>query len=387
MRFASRTSLPPNPIVGLSDKIASLPRKDLIPLQQGDLSIETPSEIVDAALEALRKGYTKYAPAAGYPELRNALAKKLHDFNHVEVDSDKQILVTQGSTEALYLAVNTLLEPGDEAIIPAPYYPPYDSLIRASGANPRYVGSSEKEGWLPSPERIRKAITKKTRLVLINTPNNPTGAVYPRSYLEEMGRIAADHKLPIVSDEAYEALVFDGGRHVSPMSISSIRENAVGLFSFSKTFAMTGWRLGYLCGPEEFIRRAGTVHNLVLAHVSSHIQFAGLRALDGWDSISSPIIRELDERRKTLVDELNTIDGMSCKPPQGTFYVFPDFRSAAPKLSSQRLAERFLQSGVGSSPGTFFGEGGEGYQRLSYSKVTVPQIVEGVSRMKKAIAQ
>ncbi|TLY02984.1 MAG: aminotransferase class I/II-fold pyridoxal phosphate-dependent enzyme [Thaumarchaeota archaeon] len=171
------------------------------------------------------------------------------------------------------------------------------------------------------------------------------------------------------------------------MSIPSMRDNAIGLFSFSKSFAMTGWRLGYLCGPEEFIKRAGTIHNLVLAHVSSHIQIAGLRALQGWDRFSAPIVRELDERRRTLVDELNTLDGMSCKLPQGTFYVFPDFRDAAPGLTSQELADRFLQAGVGSSPGTFFGSGGDGYQRLSYSKVGIPQIVEGVKRMKRVIAQ
>jgi aspartate/methionine/tyrosine aminotransferase len=387
VRFSSRTSLSPNPIVGLSDKIASLSLKDLIPLQQGDLSMDTPREIIDAALDALNRGYTKYAPAAGYPELRNALAKKLRDYNQIDLDPETQILITQGSTEALYLAVNTLLDPGDEAIIPAPYYPPYDSLIKASGATPRYVGATEDEGWLSAPESIEKAINKKTRVLLINTPNNPTGTVYPRKYLEDIGRIAEDHDLPIISDEAYEALVFDGARHVSPMSIPSNRESAVGLFSFSKTFAMTGWRLGYVCGPEEFIKRAGIIHNLVLAHVSSHIQIAGIRALQGWDSFTVPIIRKLDERRRTLVDELNTLDGMSCRPPQGTFYVFPDFRDAAPGLTSQELADRFIQAGIGSSSGSFFGPGGEGYQRLSYSKVGIPQIVESVKRMKQAIAQ
>ncbi|TLY02983.1 MAG: aminotransferase class I/II-fold pyridoxal phosphate-dependent enzyme [Thaumarchaeota archaeon] len=182
MRFASRTSLPPNPIVGLSDKIASLPLKDLIPLQQGDLSMDTPREIMDAASDALERGYTKYAPAAGYPELRNAVAKKLHDYNQIDLDPETQILITQGSTEALYLAVNALLDPGEEAIIPAPYYPPYDSLIKTSGATPRYVGATEDEGWLPAPKAIEKAVNKRTRALLINTPNNPTGTVYPRKY-------------------------------------------------------------------------------------------------------------------------------------------------------------------------------------------------------------
>jgi len=202
--------------------------------------MDTPREIMDAAWDALERGYTKYAPAAGYPELRNALAKKLRDYNQIDLDPETQILITQGSTEALYLAVNALLDPGEEAIIPAPYYPPYDSLIKASGATPRYVGATEDEGWLPAPEAIEKAVNKRTRALLINTPNNPTGTVYPRKYLEDIGRTAVDHDLPILSDEAYEALVFDGAEHVSPMSIPSMRDNAIGLFSFSKTFAMTG---------------------------------------------------------------------------------------------------------------------------------------------------
>jgi len=348
--------------------------------------METPGEIVEAASDALRRGYTKYAPAAGYQELREALARKLHDRNRVDCDPDGEILVTQGSAEALYLAINTFLEPGEEAIIPSPYYSPYDSLIRASGATPRYIPSSEEGGWLSRPEAVERAINNKTRLVLINTPNNPTGTVYPRKFLEEIGNIAVDHDLALISDEAYEALVFDGAKHVSPLAISSIRDNAVGLFSFSKTFAMTGWRLGYLCGPKEFIAKAGTIHSLVLAHVSSPVQIAGIRALTGWDEFSSKIVSELDRRRRVLVDELNHLDGMSCTLPQGTFYVFADFRGAAPNVTSQELADRFMQYGVGTSPGNFFGPGGEGYQRLSYSKVDSPRIVEAVKRMKLGIA-
>ena len=248
MRFTSRTFLQPNPIVTLSDKIAKLPKREreLIPLQQGDFSLQTPPEIVEAAADALRQGFTRYAPARGYAQLREAIARKMHDYNGVHCDPESQVLVTQGSTEALYLAVGALLEPGDEAVIPSPYYPPYDSLIRAAGAIPRYADSSEERGWLADPSSIEAMITEKTRLILINTPNNPTGAVYPRSYLEEIARVAVDHDLVVLSDEAYEALVFDGAMHVSPTSISSAAENTVGVYSFSKTFAMTGWRLGYL---------------------------------------------------------------------------------------------------------------------------------------------
>jgi aspartate aminotransferase len=389
LRFTSRTFLQPNPIVTLSDKIAKLPKgeRELIPLQQGDFSLQTPPEIVEAAADALRQGFTRYAPARGYAQLREAIARKMHDYNGVDCDPESQVLVTQGSTEALYLAASTLLEPGDEAVIPSPYYPPYDSLIRAAGATPRYADSSEERGWLADPSSIEGMITEKTRLILINTPNNPTGAVYPRSYLEEIARVAVDHDLVVLSDEAYEALVFDGAMHVSPTSISSAAENTVGIYSFSKTFAMTGWRLGYLCGPAEFIERAATIHNLVLAHVSSHIQIAGVRALSGWEELTGPIIAEMDARRRLLVDELSKIPGVSCAAPRGAFYVFADFRGAAAGLTSAQLSDRLIEAGVGTAPGTFFGSCGEGYQRLSYAKANKSQILEAVGRIEGVLKQ
>lgn len=387
MRFASRSTLPPNPIVTLSDKIATMPKgkRELIPLQQGDLSMITPTPISDAAHKALLEGYTKYAPAAGYPQLRDALARKLSEYNKVEYDPATQILVTQGSTEALYVAVNTLLEPGDEVVLPAPYYPPYDSLIRASGGVPVYVDSSEEQGWMAPPEKVEAAVSEKTRIILINTPNNPTGEVYSREYLKAVGTIAAERDLVLLSDEAYEGLVYDGAKHISPASIEAINPNVVGMYSFSKTFAMTGWRLGYLTGSAEFIRRASTIHNLVVAHVSSPVQMGGLHALSGWNEFSGPILKELDKRRRTLVNELNKLDGVKCALPPGTFYTFPDFRQAAPNLTSQQLGDRLIEAGVGTSPGSFFGKCAEGYQRLSYSKVDEPQIVEAVARMRSVL--
>ena len=380
MHFASRTKLPPNPIVGLSDKIAEISKRtgNFIPLQQGDLDFPTPPHIVEAASKALLDGYTKYAPASGYAELRYAIARKLREFNGIDCDPDHEILVTQGSNEALYVSLSSLLDPGDEAILVDPCYPPYDSLVRAAGAVPVHAASSEGNGWLPLIEDLEKSITPRTRVVLVNTPNNPTGELYPREYLEEIGDLASRHSLVLLSDEAYEALTYDGFRHVSPAAVPQLRGRTAAAFSFSKTYAMTGWRLGYLYGPREFIERASVMHNLVLAHVSSHIQIAGARALSESQSCVESIVKELDRRRQLLVRGLNRIEGVSCRAPKGTFYAFPKFDFQIP---TEALARKLIERGVGTSPGPFFGYCGEGYLRLSFSKVDIAQIKEALKRI------
>jgi len=370
--------LPPNPIVTLSEEIVEISRevKDFIPMQQGDLNLPTPDYIIDAAAQAMKEGYTKYAPGSGYPELKNAIAEKLRRYNRIDCKMEKEILVTQGSNEALYVSLHTLLGQGDEAVILDPYYPPYDSLVRTTGAVPVHVSSSEENNWSPRIEDIERILSKRTRVILLNTPNNPTGQIYAREFLESIGELATQHDLVVVSDEAYEGLVYDDARHVSPGSIEALRNRSVSCFSFSKTYAMTGWRLGYVHGPTEFIERAAVVHNLVLAHVTSCVQIAGAKALTGHQTAASQIVQELNRRRKTLVENLNRIPGISCKMPKGTFYVFPNFRRLG--ISSRELSSRLMRAGVGTSPGSFFGDCAEGFLRLSYSSVDETEIARAV---------
>jgi aspartate/methionine/tyrosine aminotransferase len=353
-------------------------------MEQGELDFPTPAFIVEAANEALHEGYTKYAPSSGLAELKIAIAEKLRDANGIDSDPETEILVTQGSTQGLYLAILALLQPGEEALILDPSYPPYDRLVRSTGAIPKHVPSYEEDEWLASVEAMEQTITPRTRVVMVNTPNNPTGAVYPRSYLEAIGELASKHNLMVVSDEAYEALTYDGNRHVSPASIDSLQDLCVALFSFSKTYAMTGWRLGYLHGPHDFIKRAGTIHNLVLAHVTSHIQIAGARALTGPQDCLDQMHYELDRRRKVLVEELNRVPHVSCRLPKGAFYAFPNFGSI--DMSSIDLATRLASARVGTSPGVFFGKSAEGYVRMSFSTVNFDQIKLAVGRIKEAIS-
>lgn len=385
MRFANRTNLPPNPIVGLSDKIAEISKvsKDFIPMQQGDMLFPTPALIKKSASEALEKGYTRYAPSLGFLELKQAIAEKLHTKNSVECDPEREILVTQGSTEALYVAVQALLEPGDEAILLDPCYPPYDSLIRSSGASPVHIRSDEDAGWRSPIDLIQEHISPRTKVILVNTPNNPTGEVYPRDYLEALGEVALRNNVVILSDEAYEALLYDGSRHVSMASFESLKSQCVSAYSFSKTYAMTGWRLGYLCGPSEFIARASVIHNLVLAHVSSPIQIAGVSAIKDAENSTIEFVSSLDKRRRILVEELNRIPKTNCRLPKGTFYAFPNFTETG--IPSSELADRFLAEKVGASPGAFFGQCAEGYMRLSFSTVDEEQIVEAAKRIKRAL--
>jgi len=385
LHFSARTDLPPNPIVELSDRISqiSAKSKNFIALQQGEMAFETPKEITNAAYQAAKDGFTRYAPALGFLDLRIAIANKLKTENGIDCDSQNEILVTEGSTEALFVALGALLEAGDEAILLDPSYAPYDSAVRATGATPIHIPSIEKDDWLPSVQAIEKAVNSKTRLFLVNTPNNPTGEVYSPQYLKELCALALRHNITVLSDEAYEALLYDGQTHVSPGAMNEFKDICVSAFSFSKTYAMTGWRLGYLQGPAEFIRRASVIHNLALAHVSSPVQMAGLEALRLPKSVVRKFVDVLDRRKKLLVEELNKNPKIRCRYPKGTFYAFPDFSET--KRSSLQLADRFLEAGVGTSPGAFFGSCADGNMRLCFATVNEEQIVEAVRRISNSL--
>jgi len=385
VRFSKKTDLPPNPIVGLSDKISQISKTspDFIPMQQGEMAFPTPKEISEAAYRSIKEGYTRYAPALGYPELRTEIAKKLQSKNKIKCDPHTELLVTEGSTEALYVAFQTLLEPDDEVLVFDPSYAPYGSAIRATGAKPVQISSHEQDDWTPTLVDIEKSITRKTRIILLNTPNNPTGEIYKKEFVKDLAEIAVKHDITLLSDEAYEGLVYDGFEHFSPGSLNELQSNCVTAFSFSKTFAMTGWRLGYLLGPREFIQRASVIHNLVIAHVSSPIQMAGVAALGLPRSVTDHFVNILDKRRRVLVEELNAIPNVSCRFPKGTFYAFPNLTKTG--LSSTELAELFMKKRVGASPGSFFGSCAEGYMRLCFATVTEDQILEATKRIRESL--
>jgi aspartate aminotransferase len=380
-RFAKRTEIDPNAIVVIEDHVHEMLARgeNVIMFHVGDVGWDTPQFIKDAAYESLNKGYTHYAPSSGYPELKAALAQKLAERNAVYVDPSTEILVTQSATYGIYISILALLDPGDEMLLLDPCYPAYEICVKMAGGVPVFIPTCAEDEWKASPREIESRVTPRTKGIMTNFPNNPTGEVLSGQDLESIAQIAKKHDLFVISDEAYEAVIFDGLKHQSIASLPGMKERTATIFSFSKTYAMTGWRLGYTVGPDAFIQRANVLHDTILAHVTSHCQMAGLAALSSQE-FSSEMVRELDARRRLLVQGLNNIRGVSCKMPKGAFYCFPSIQKSG--MSSQQFSEELLRKGsVCVTPGTAFGKCGEGYVRFAYSQSTMQDISNGLERM------
>ena len=371
-----------NAIIVLEDRVHEMLAKgeDVIMFHAGDVGWDTPQFIKDAAYDSLKKGYTHYGPSLGYPEFKATLARKLAERNRLYADPSTEIIVTQSATYGIYISILALLDPGDEMLLLDPYYPTYEICVKMAGGVPVCVPTHEATEWKPSPGEIDSRITPKTKGIIVNSPNNPTGEVFGRPELESIAETAEKHDLFVISDEAYEAVTFDGLKHQSIASLSGMKERTATVFSFSKTYAMTGWRLGYVVGPEAFVKRADVMHETVLAHVTSHIQMAGLAALNGPQDFRSEMVRELDARRRFLVEGLNRVRGISCKMPKGAFYCFPSVKASG--MSSQEFSEHLLLNGnVCVTPGAAFGKCGEGHVRIAYSRTTMQEISKGLERM------
>ncbi len=381
-RFAKRTEIPANPIVVIGDRVHEMLARGekVIMFHAGDVGWDTPQFIKDAAYKALNRGYTHYAPSSGYPEFKTALAEKLAERNGIYVDRSAEIIVTQSATYGIYISILALLDPGDEMLLLDPFYPSYEICVKMAGGIPVFIPTHEQDEWKASSGEIESRVTPRTKGIMINFPNNPTGEVPGKEELESIAEIAKKHDLFVISDEAYETVTFDGLKHHSIASLPGMKERTATIFSFSKTYAMTGWRLGYTVGPHAFIKRANVIHETVLAHVTSHSQMAGLAALRSSQDFTSQIMRELDARRRFLVEGLNKIRGVSCKMPKGAFYCFPSIKKSG--MSSQQFSEHLLLKGnVCVTPGTAFGKCGEGYVRLAYSQTTIQEISTGLERM------
>lgn len=380
-RFAKRTEIPANPIVVIEDRVHEMLAKgeDVILFHAGDVGYDTPQFIKDAAYESLNKGYTHYAPSSGYPEFKAALVQKLAERNGMNVDPS-EIVVTQSGTYGIYISILALLDPGDEMLLLDPCYPAYEICVKMAGGVPIFIPTNEEGEWKATSSEIESRVTPRTKGIMINFPNNPTGEVLSKEELESVAEIAKKHNLFVISDESYETVIFDGLKHHSIASLPGMKERTATLFSFSKTYAMTGWRLGYTVGPDAFIERANVIHETVLAHVTSHCQMAGLAALKGSQDFTSEMTRGLDARRRLLVEGLNSIRGISCKMPKGAFYCFPSIKKTG--MSSQQFSEHLVLKGkVCVTPGTAFGKCGEGYVRIAYSKSNTEEISTGLERM------
>ncbi|MEU7178806.1 MULTISPECIES: pyridoxal phosphate-dependent aminotransferase [Streptomyces] len=359
----------------------------------GEPDFPTPDYIVEAAVEACRNPkYHRYTPAGGLPELRSAIAAKTLRDSGYAVEA-ANVLVTNGGKQAIYEAFAAILDPGDEVIVPAPYWTTYPESIRLAGGVPVEVVADETTGYRVSVEQLEAARTERTKVLLFVSPSNPTGAVYTRDQVEAVGRWAAEHGLWVLTDEIYEHLVYGDAEFSSlPVVVPELRDKCIVVNGVAKTYAMTGWRVGWAIGPKDVIKAAANLQSHATSNVSNVAQVAALAAVTGDLTAVEEMKVAFDRRRRTIVRMLNEIDGVLCPEPEGAFYAYPSVKGVLGKeirgkrpQSSVELAELILEEAeVAVVPGEAFGT--PGYLRLSYA-LGDEDLVEGVSRIQKLLAE
>lgn len=351
-------------------------------LSAGEPDFGTPEHVVQAAQKALTEGLTKYSPASGLAELRSAIAEKLASENGLSYPPSS-ILVSNGAKQSLFNAILTLCREGDEVLIPAPYWLSYPEMVRVAGAKPVPVAASIDDGFKVRPAALEKAVTPRTRALILNTPSNPTGAAYAKEEIEELCRVCVANSLYIISDEIYEKIVYDGMEHTSVGSISNeVFRNTITVNGFSKSYAMTGWRLGYMAGPEDVVAAAKALQSHSTSGPNTFAQYGAIEALRGSQECLEERLAAFQERRNVLYDRLSAIEGIKCFKPLGAFYMLPDI--SAYGVGSVEFAEKLLEDRhVAVVPGAPFGM--DGNIRLSYA-CTVDTINEAMDRIEKFVA-
>ena len=364
----------PSGIRKFFDLLETMP--DVVSLTVGQPDFVTPWKIREAAIESIEKGRTYYTSNAGTQKLRDALSDYLTSFD-LHYDPKKEIIVTCGGSEAVDAAIRALVDEGDEVIVHSPNFVCYEPLVNLCGGKCVTIETVAEEDFKVTPEKLRAAISPKTKLLVLSYPNNPTGAVMEREDLEALANVIKDTDICVLSDEIYAELTY-GQKHVSIASLPGMRERTVVVSGFSKAFAMTGWRLGYACAPKEIASQILKIHQYAIMCASTASQFAGIEALTSCLEAKDEMVREYDRRRKIVVNELQNI-GLKCYVPKGAFYVFPDIRVSG--LTSDQFAEKLLfEYKACVVPGNAFGDCGEGFVRISYA-YSVDHIKEGISRI------
>ncbi len=365
---------------------------DVVGFGAGEPDFDTPEHIRKAAKDALDLGKTRYTPAAGMPELRQAICDKLKRDNGLDY-VPQQIVVSNGAKHSLFNSFQALLEEGDEVIVPGPYWVSYPEIVRMAGGVPVIVEGREANNFKPTIDDFRAAVTDKTRAVVINSPNNPNGFVFTREELQAIGDLAIEKDLSIVSDEIYEFLVYDGAEHISIASLSpEIKERTIVINGMSKAYAMTGWRIGYTASPLNAAKAMTNFQSHSTSCPNSIAQYAALTALSGPDDQLKSMVAEFDRRRRRIVELINEIPGLSCKPPKGAFYVmmniggvFGKRYNGAPIVDSMSFTQLLLDnSHVAVVPGAGFGA--DAYVRLSYA-TSMENIEKGLARIKEFVGK
>lgn len=357
--------------------------KSIIHLEIGQPDFPTAPHICEAAYAAIQTGYTGYGPAAGLPELRRAIATEISTTRQVAVSPD-QVVVMPGAKPVIFFTLLALVNPGDEVIYPDPGFPVYESVINFVGGIPIPLKLRESSGFRFQLADLAAAISDRTKLLILNSPQNPTGGVLTAADWVAIADLVRTHNLYLLSDEIYSRMLY-GQSHVSPLSLSGMAERTILLDGFSKTYSMTGWRLGYAVAPEPMAQKLEQLMINSNSCTASFTQMAGLAALQGDQSSVTAMVHAFQQRRDVLVKGLNAIAGISCQSPLGAFYAFPNITQLP--LSSNDLAHYLLhEAGVAVLSGTAFGAGGEGYLRLSYAN-SLEQIQQALVRMENAIAR
>ncbi|MDH4208906.1 MAG: pyridoxal phosphate-dependent aminotransferase [Anaerolineae bacterium] len=357
--------------------------KEIIHLEIGEPDFDTPSNIIEAAGTALMEGQTHYSPSAGIPQLRQAIAEYTAKTRGVEVTPD-QVVVTPGAKPIMFYSILALAEEGDEVLYPNPGFPIYESMINFVGAKPVPLVLEEQRGFSFDVSKLREKVSPRTKMIIINTPQNPTGGVLTREDLEEIADVAREHDLVVLSDEVYERILYEG-EHVSFLSMPDVQDRTILLNGFSKTYAMTGWRLGYGVMPEELAIHIARLMTNSNSCTATFTQWAGVEALHGPQDSSYKMVEEFRRRRDVIVPGLNAIEGIRCAMPKGAFYAFPNVEGTG--MTEKDFANYLMEdAGVAVLAGSSFGQYGRGFIRMSYAN-SIENIEKALARIEESVSR
>ena len=390
MEFSERIKrVQPSQTLVITAKAKELRAKgiDIISFGAGEPDFDTPDFVKEGAIKALKEGKTRYTPSAGIPELREALAERIREKNNIDY-KPSEVIITPGAKMGLYEIFAVILNKGDEVIVPAPYWVSYTEQIKLCDGIPKILELNEENGFVLTADLLEKAITSKTKALVLNTPSNPTGAVIPKDELEKIAEVCLKNNILIISDECYEEFCYDT-EHFSIASISEeVKNITFTVNAFSKSYSMTGWRLGWVCANEEYIKKLTIIQSQTVSNPTSFAQYGALSALEDKGKFPEMMKKEFKKRRDFIYNEFLSIDGVKTTKPQGAFYIFPNlerFIDGKKIKNDIELTTYLLEEGkVAVVPGSAFGK--EGNIRLSYA-TSMDNIVEGMKRIKKALGK
>lgn len=357
--------------------------KEIIHLEIGRPDFNTPKHIVEAAADALRAGKHHYSPNAGIPELRQAIAGKFTNEYQLDYNPNSEIVVTNGVAEGVYVAINALLNPGDQVLIPDPGWLNYNVVALTNFVEPVGYALSEENNFQPDPDEIEDKITPRTKMIILVSPSNPLGSVTSQKALERIAQLANKYDMVILSDEIYEKIIYSPAKHMSIATLARMRDRTLILNGFSKFYSMTGWRIGYVLGPEKLVNPILRYHQYMITSTNTFAQWGAITALSGDQEPSYAMVEEFRERRDYFYQAINGIPGFACIEPEGAFYLFPSVKDTG--MDGYQMANLLLEkAGVATVAGESFGKNGAGYIRISYSN-SLESLKAAVAKIEKAL--